>query len=174
MTATAGRRREQVVTKVWWLKDCDSRAAEATRRDFRSRSPSSSPSLRPGLVTHAQFLAGLAQLAQQLFHRVQRVGDHAVALTSPSRPNSAMATAMSSAWTSRSIWSTSLLIVLWCAWVAHYLVRPAAAQRRSPNMRISFVRSSPRFKCDQHTTPFSISRAVPPACSRKLDRSHKV
>jgi len=41
-------------------------------------------------------------------------------------------------------------------------------------MRIGFARSSPRFKCSQHTTPFSIKRAALPTCSRKSGRSHKV
>ena len=58
--------------------------------------------------------------------------------------------------------------------VVHPLVRLAAAQHRFPNVRIGFARSSPRFTCSQHSTPFSRTRAAPMACSRRLDRSHKV
>ena len=58
--------------------------------------------------------------------------------------------------------------------VIHTLVGLAAAQHRSPNMRIGFVRSSPRFPCRQHSTPFSRTRAAPMACSRRLGRRHKV
>ena len=58
--------------------------------------------------------------------------------------------------------------------VALYSVRPAVAQRRSPNLRIGFARSSPRNPCGQHTPPFSIKHAALPACSRKRGRSHQV
>ena len=58
--------------------------------------------------------------------------------------------------------------------VVHTLVRLAAAQHRSPNVRIGFVRSSPPFLCSQHRTPFSRTRAAPMACSHRLNRSHKV
>ena len=83
----------------------------------------------------------------------------------------ASATAMFSASTLRPRSSISFSCAVL---VIHTLALLAAAQHRSPNMRIGFVRSSPRFPCSQHRTPFSRTRATPMTCSRRLNRTHKV
>jgi hypothetical protein len=81
---------------------------------------------------------------------------------------------LNSAWTSRPRYNTSLFIFICDVLVALYLVRRIGTSRPSPNMRIGLVRSSPRNTCDQHTTPFSISRAARSTCLRRTGRSHKV